>query len=89
MLHRPYILYSYFDHEKDKDIGVIAYLYYFIFTDLKNRKIKAIDFEGSVYESVENYNISFGAKQKRYYNLHYNKNNIDEIIRNMYNYYEK
>lgn len=84
-----YILYSYFDHSKEKDLGVISFLYYNIFKYLKEINIKRIDFEGSVYESVENYNISFGAYQCRYYNLHYSKNNKIDIFNNLYCYYEK
>lgn len=81
-----YILYSYFDDKYD--VGAIAFLYYKIFEYLKNVvKLKYVDFEGSVYESVENYNISFGAYQSRYYNLHYSKDK--EIYKNIYKYYEK
>lgn len=81
-----YILYSYFD--KHLDIGV-AYLYYNIFKYLKDCGIKYIDFEGSVYETVENFNISFGAYQERYYNLHYSKDDMQKILQNMYKYFEK
>ena len=85
-INTGYILYSYFDEKYD--VGAIAFLYYKIFDYLKNEiKLKYIDFEGSVYESVENYNISFGAYQSRYYNLHYS--NDDEVYKNIYKYYEK
>lgn len=83
-----YILYSYFDPKYD--VGAIAFLYYNIFKFLKEEKhINFIDFEGSVYESVENFNISFGACQSRYYNLHYSKENLLKLRNNMYNYFEK
>ena len=83
-----YIMYSYFD--KSYDLGTISFLYDNIFRYLsKNRNIKIIDFEGSVYESVENWNISFGAFQDRFYNLHYNIKGNDEIARTMYAYFEK
>lgn len=83
-----YILYSYFD--SNYDVGAIAFLYYKIFEYLKNiENIKFIDFEGSVYESVEDFNISFGAHQSRYYNLHYSKTNLESIYTNLYAYYEK
>lgn len=83
-----YILYSYFD--SNYDVGAISFLYYNIFKYLKEvKKLAYIDFEGSVYETVENYNISFGAYQARYYNLHYSKNNKNELYSNMYKYYEK
>lgn len=84
-----YILYSYFDHSHEKDRGVIAFLYYNIFVYLSNIGIKEIDFEGSVYPSVEKFNISFGANQCRYYNLHYSLTNMQEVIMHMYDYYEK
>ena len=83
-----YILYSYFD--PNYDFGAIAFLYYKIFEYLKEKEnIKFIDFEGSVYESVEDFNISFGAYQSRYYNLHYSKSDLDSIYKNLYVYYEK
>ena len=83
-----YILYSYFD--PNYDVGAIAFLYYKIFEYLKDKEeIKFIDFEGSVYESVEDFNISFGAYQSRYYNLHYSKMDMDSIYKNLYVYYEK
>lgn len=83
-----YILYSYFD--KEHDVGSIAFLYYKIFEYLKDiQNIKYIDFEGSVYETVEDFNISFGAYQSRYYNLHYSKKNQKNIYESMYVYYDK
>lgn len=83
-----YILYSYFN--PNYNVGAIAFLYYKIFEYLKDKKnIKFIDFEGSVYESVENFNISFGAYQSRYYNLHYSNKDLENIYKNLYVYYEK
>ena len=73
-----YILYSYYEEEKD-DIA-IAYIYYKMFEYL-------INFEGSVFESIEDWNISFGAYQSRFYNLHWN--NKDNLYLNVYDYGEK
>lgn len=81
-----YIMYSYY--EKEKDDVAIAYLYYKIFEYLINNKIvKYVDFEGSVFESIENWNISFGTYQSRFYNLHWNSNNTPYL--NLYDYGEK
>ena len=83
-----YIMYSYFD--KKYDLGTIPFLYDNIFKYLSKEKgVKVIDFEGSVYETVEAWNISFGAYQDRFYNLHFNKDGNDEIARSMYAYFEK
>ncbi len=81
--NNAYILYSYY--EKEHDDVAIAFLYYKIFEYLINNNIvKYIDFEGSVFESIEDWNISFGAYQSRFYNLHWNKNNIPYL--DIYNY---
>ena len=81
-----YIMYSYY--EKEKDDVAIAFLYYKIFEYLINNKIvKYIDFEGSVFESIEDWNISFGAYQSRFYNLHWNSKNKPYF--NLYDYGEK
>ena len=81
-----YILYSYYEDEKD-DIA-IAYIYYKMFEYLINNDIvRYIDFEGSVFESIEDWNISFGAYQSRFYNLHWN--NKDNLYLNVYDYGEK
>ncbi len=81
-----YILYSYYEEEKD-DIA-IAYIYYKIFEYLINNDIvRYMDFEGSVFESIEDWNISFGAYQSRFYNLHWN--NRDNLYLNVYDYGEK
>ena len=81
-----YILYSYYEEEKD-DIA-IAYIYYKMFEYLINNNIvRYIDFEGSVFESIEDWNISFGAYQSRFYNLHWN--NKDNLYLNVYDYGEK
>lgn len=81
-----YILYSYYEKEKD-DIA-IAYIYYKMFEYLINNNIvKYMDFEGSVFESIEDWNISFGAYQSRFYNLHWN--NKDNLYLNVYDYGEK
>ena len=81
-----YILYSYYEEEKD-DIA-IAYIYYKMFEYLINNNIvRYIDFEGSVFESIEDWNISFGAYQSRFYNLHWN--NKENLYLNVYDYGEK
>lgn len=81
-----YILYSYYEKEND-DIA-IAFLYYQIFAYLINNNIvKDVDFEGSVFESIEDWNISFGAYQSRFYNLHWN--NKDNLYLHVYDYGEK
>ena len=81
-----YIMYSYYEREKDE--VAIAFIYYKMFEYLINNKIvEFVDFEGSVFESIENWNISFGAYQSRFYNLHWNANN--EPYLNLYDYGEK
>ena len=81
-----YILYSYYEDEKD-DIA-IAFIYYKMFEYLIIHNIvRYMDFEGSVFESIEDWNISFGAYQSRFYNLHWN--NRDNLYLNIYDYGEK
>ena len=81
-----YILYSYYEDEKD-DIA-IAYIYYKMFEYLiTNNIVRYRDFEGSVFESIEDWNISFGAYQSRFYNLHWN--NKENLYLNVYDYGEK
>lgn len=81
-----YILYSYYDHQKD-DVA-IPFLYYKIFEYLiDNQIVSFVDFEGSVFEEIEDWNISFGAFQSRFYNLHWNKENKPYL--NVYDYGEK
>ncbi len=81
-----YILYSYYEKETD-DIA-IAYIYYKMFEYLINNNIvRYMDFEGSVFESIEDWNISFGAYQSRFYNLHWN--NKENLYLNVYDYGEK
>ena len=81
-----YILYSYYEDGKD-DIA-IAYIYYKMFEYLINNNIvRYMDFEGSVFESIEDWNISFGAYQSRFYNLHWN--NKENLYLNVYDYGEK
>jgi len=81
-----YILYSFYETKKD-DIA-IAFIYYKMMEYLiENNIVSYLDFEGSVFESIENWNISFGAYQSRFYNLHWNKNN--KPYSNLYDYGEK
>ena len=80
-----YILYSYYQNK-----GAITTIYYNMIQYLqKYTDVKYLDFEGSVYESIEDFNISFGAYQDRYYNLHYKKENIEELYPILYDYGEK
>lgn len=81
-----YILYSYY--EKQQDDVAIAFIYYKIFEYLiSNNIVKYMDFEGSVFESIEDWNISFGAYQSRFYNLHWNIKKQPYL--NLYDYGEK
>lgn len=81
-----YILYSYYE-EKQDDVA-IAFLYHQIFKFfIENDIVKYVDFEGSVFESIEDFNISFGTYQSRFYNMHWNKENKPYL--NLYDYGEK
>ena len=81
-----YILYSYYEKETD-DIA-ISFIYYKMFEYIiNNGLVRYIDFEGSVFESIEDWNISFGAYQSRFFNLHWN--NKDNLYLDIYNYGEK
>ena len=80
-----YILYSYYEYS-----GAITYIYYNMINYLKcNTTVKYLDFEGSVYESIEDFNMSFGTYQERYYNLHWKNSNLYEIYPILYDYGEK
>ena len=80
-----YILYSYYENK-----GAITTIYYNMIKYLKeNTTVKFLDFEGSVYESIEDFNMSFGAFQDRYYNLHWKDKNIEELYTNLYEYGDK
>lgn len=79
-----YIMYSYYEPGYD----VIASLYYEIISYLKTQTdVKYLDFEGSVFETIEDWNISFNAYQSRFYNLHWDQAN--EGIYYLYNYGDK
>lgn len=81
-----YILYSFYEHKQD-DVA-ISFIYYKMMEYLiENNIVSYLDFEGSVFESIEDWNISFGAYQSRFYNLHWNKKN--NIYSNLYDYGEK
>ena len=81
-----YILYSFYEHKKD-DVA-IAFIYYKMMEYLINNNIVSyLDFEGSVFESIEDWNISFGTYQSRFYNLHWNKDG--NFYFNLYDYGEK
>lgn len=80
-----YILYSYYENK-----GVISTIYYNMIKYLKeNTLVNFLDFEGSVYESIENFNMSFGAFQDRYYNLHWKNKNIEKLYPILYEYGDK
>ena len=84
--HSAYILYSYYERASD-DVA-IAFIYYKIIEYLINNKTtNYLDFEGSVFEEIEDWNISFGAYQSRFYNLHWSLKEID--YKNIYNYGNK
>ena len=80
-----YILYSYYAKEND-DVA-IAFIYYNMMKYLIDIGINYLDFEGSVFESIEDWNISFGAYQSRFYNLHWN-NDLKPYF-GVYDYGEK
>lgn len=81
-----YILYSFYEEVYD-DVA-IAYIYYNMIKYLIDNKIvEYLDFEGSVFETIEDWNISFGAYQSTFYNLHWNKELV--LYRDIYNYGEK
>ena len=83
-----YIMYSYYNH--DLDISTIPFLYNAIISYLKNEtNCKYLDFEGSVFEEIEKWNLSFGAKQWLYFNYYWQKNNSEEIFKDLYDYGEK
>lgn len=81
-----YIMYSFYEQTQD-DVA-ISFIYYNMMKYLIDNKIADyLDFEGSVFESIEDWNISFGAYQSRFYNLHWNKKR--EPYLNLYDYGEK
>lgn len=80
-----YILYSYYESK-----GAITYIYYNMIDYLKkNTTVQYLDFEGSVYESIEDFNMSFGAYQDRFYNLHWKKEKKYELYPILYDYGKK
>ena len=83
--HTAYILYSYYENK-----GAITTIYFNMIKYLKeNTEVQYLDFEGSVYESIEDFNMSFGAYQERYYNLHWKNNEIEKIYSGLYEYGDK
>ena len=83
-----YIMYSYYNHSLD--VSTIPFLYNSIIHYLKNEtKCKYLDFEGSVFEEIEKWNLSFGAKQCLYFNYYWQKKNQEKIYKDLYNYGEK
>ncbi len=83
-----YIMYSYC--EKKLDIGIIASLYYHLIKYLKdNNLVRYLDFEGSVFEEIEQWNLSFGAKQYIYFNFYWQKENNEELFLELYDYGDK
>lgn len=83
-----YIMYSYYNH--DIDISTIPFLYNTIIAYLKNdTTCKYLDFEGSVFDEIEKWNLSFGAKQWLYFNYYWQKSNLEEIYKDLYDYGEK
>ncbi len=86
-IHSAYIMYSYYD----KNIkSVIPILYYEIIKYLKDNNIcKYLDFEGSVFKEIEEWNLSFGAKQTLYFNFYYEKDNMNQLYEELYDFGEK
>lgn len=82
-----YIMYSYYDK---KTTTVIPLLYYELIKYLKNNNIcKYLDFEGSVFKEIEEFNLSFGAIQTIYFNFYYEKFNNESLYNELYDYGEK
>lgn len=83
---RCYIMYSYYDKN---EITPIPKIYYEIMKYLiENQICKKLDFEGSVFPEIENFNLSFGATQEIYFNYYYEKNKI-KLYEELYDYGEK
>lgn len=83
---KAYLLYSYYNTYRSEEYGVLTYLYKTIFDYTKNvLNLNEIDFEGSVLERVEHWNISFAAKQKTYFNLHWCEN-VEKLQISFYDY---
>lgn len=82
-----YIMYSYYEKNYST---VIPSLYYKLIMYLKENSIcNYLDFEGSVFKEIEEFNLSFGAKQTLYFNFYYDKFNNDELYKELYDYGEK
>lgn len=83
---RCYIMYSYYDKN---EITPIPKIYYEIIKYLIRNKIcNKLDFEGSVFPEIENFNLSFGASQEIYFNYYYEKNKI-KVYEELYDYGQK
>lgn len=85
--HSCYIMYSYYDKNTT---SVIPVIYYEIIKYLKDNNIcRYLDFEGSVFKEIEEFNLSFGAKQTLYFNFYYEKDNKSLVYEDLYDYGEK
>lgn len=83
---RCYIMYSYYEKSSRT---VIPKIYYTIIKYLKDNSIcEILDFEGSVFPEIENFNLSFGAKQELYFNYYYEKDK-NKLYSELYDYGEK
>ncbi|MDD2435824.1 MAG: hypothetical protein PHO63_06215 [Bacilli bacterium] len=83
-----YIMHSHYD--KSLDIGIITNLYYYLIKYLKDNKlVEYLDFEGSVFPEIEQWNLSFGAKQYIYFNFYWQKEHNEEIFSELYDYGSK
>ena len=81
---KSYILYSYYD--RNYDVGAICFLYYNIFRYTQDElKLLYVDLEGSVLKGIEDFDISFSARQVKYFNLHWSKNGDCRFV-DYYNY---
>mgnify|MGYP004669064485 FL=1 len=79
-------MYSYYEKSSRT---VIPKIYYTIIKYLKDNSIcEILDFEGSVFPEIENFNLSFGAKQELYFNYYYEKDK-NKLYSELYDYGEK
>ncbi len=82
-----YIMYSYYDK---KTTSVIPIIYKEIIKYLKDNNIcRYLDFEGSVFKEIEEFNMSFGAEQTLYFNFYYEKDNKIKLYDELYDYGDK
>lgn len=82
-----YIMYSYYNKNY---ASPIPKLYFELIKYLKKNNIsKYLDFEGSVFQEIENWNLSFGSYQELYFNFYYEKNKKHSLYEELYDYGDK